>query len=109
MIIEKGNIKWVRTPKWIPDKKGKFSIDDRGMVLKEGDGTVLIKGFDTLPIIESHKTHRKRHEELHRCLDELFADYITHHPEEHSLTTMPLNQLLEWSYDQTKNPTPQKP
>jgi hypothetical protein len=108
MIIEKGNIKWVKVPKWVPDEKGKFSIDDRGMIVKTGKGTVLIKGFDPITVLESHKAHKKRHEELHKSLDELFADYILHHPKELELTNMPLNKLLEWSFEQTKKPTPYK-
>ena len=51
------------------------------------------------------KEHKQRHIELHRSLDELFADYISHHPEQIQFTTMPLAILLEWSFEQTKNPT----
>ena len=50
--------------------------------------------------------HKKRHEELHQSLDELCADYIGHHPDEHSFLNMPFEKLLQWSYEQTKNPTP---
>lgn len=49
--------------------------------------------------------HKKRHQELHRALDELFADYIAHHPKESNFTKMPLIKLLEWSAEQSKNPT----
>jgi hypothetical protein len=50
--------------------------------------------------------HKKRHEELHRSLDELFADYIYHHPDEYSFLNMPFEKLLKWAFEQTKNPTP---
>jgi len=49
--------------------------------------------------------HKKRHIELHNALDELFADYINHHPNETQFTEMPLMKLLAWSNEQTKNPT----
>jgi hypothetical protein len=49
--------------------------------------------------------HRKRHVELHAALDELWADYITHHPQEFRVSQMPLERLLTWSYEQTINPT----
>lgn len=47
--------------------------------------------------------HKKRHELLHRHLDELLGDFILqtgHYPSSVSLMT-----LLKWSYQQTKNPT----
>ena len=53
--------------------------------------------------------HKRRHEQLHRSLDELFADYIFHHPGESEATEMPIMKLIEWSFNQTKNPTPYKP
>lgn len=49
--------------------------------------------------------HKQRHIELHKSLDELFADYISHHPEEIQFTEMPLMKLLTWAHEQTKNPT----
>ena len=52
--------------------------------------------------------HKRRHEELHRSLDELFADYIIHHPKETIYLDMPYKKLMEWSFEQTKNPTPYK-
>ena len=47
--------------------------------------------------------HIKRHKELHRALDELIADYITHVPTasiDDSIYT-----LMKWSHEQTGNPT----
>jgi len=52
--------------------------------------------------------HKKRHIELHKALDELFADYIGHHPNEIRFTEIPLKELLTWSFEQTKNPTDEK-
>lgn len=54
--------------------------------------------------------HKQRHVELHRALDQLFADYIRHHPDEHEFTDMPLRKLIDWSHEQTILPTesPQK-
>ena len=50
--------------------------------------------------------HKQRHVELHESLDELFADYITHHPEQRDFLNMPVRQLIEWSVSQTTHPTP---
>ena len=54
------------------------------------------------------KKHKKRHVKLHRCLDELFADYIFHHKNENEFIHMEVGTLLTWSYEQTKNPTVDK-
>ena len=47
--------------------------------------------------------HQKRHEELHRALDELVADWITH------TTSLPSKasvlELMQWSAEQMRNPT----
>lgn len=52
--------------------------------------------------------HRERHFKLHKSLDELFADYIEHHPNETEFTQMPLIKLMEWSHKQTTNPDESK-
>ena len=52
-----------------------------------------------------HEQHRLRHVRLHEALDELFADYITHHATQTQFTKMPLLQLLTWSKEQAENPT----
>lgn len=49
--------------------------------------------------------HKKAHTKLHNALDELFADYIIHHPDEMEFTEMPLIKLMTWSHEQTSNPT----
>ena len=48
--------------------------------------------------------HKKRHIELHKVLDELFADYIRHHPGQTRFTGMQLRELLKWAFEQTENP-----
>jgi len=48
--------------------------------------------------------HKARHVELHAALDELFADYIGHHPDQHGFLEMPLINLINWSASQAKNP-----
>jgi hypothetical protein len=55
--------------------------------------------------IMNEDQHRERHIELHKALDELFADYIIHHPEENRFTDMPVMRLLEWAHEQTLHPT----
>lgn len=47
--------------------------------------------------------HKKRHEELHKCLDELVADFIGQTGKLPSKTTV--LELMEWSAQQTKEPT----
>lgn len=48
--------------------------------------------------------HKQRHIELHAALDELIADYIQcANPTE--VTKTPLINLMQWSYQQTLNPT----
>ena len=48
--------------------------------------------------------HKKRHIDLHKSLDEIFADYILNHSGDLNFTEMPIIKLLEWSFEQTKNP-----
>jgi hypothetical protein len=50
--------------------------------------------------------HRARHVELHRALDELFADYISHQPLTSSgFLQRPIHDLIKWSHEQSLNPT----
>lgn len=53
----------------------------------------------------SPSEHHARHYELHMALDELFADYIRHHPDDTLFLDLPFRTLMEWSYKQTLNPT----
>jgi hypothetical protein len=50
------------------------------------------------------EAHRERHQQLHKALDELLADYIGHHGDQPDFLNMPIRVLMEWSYQQTKNP-----
>jgi len=47
--------------------------------------------------------HKERHKMLHEHLDELAADFITHMSKRLSETTV--FELMQWSFEQTKNPT----
>ena len=49
--------------------------------------------------------HKARHKILHQHLDELLADYISHHPQQTQFTKMPVLQLIQWSKEQSENPT----
>ena len=49
--------------------------------------------------------HRKRHIELHKALDELFADFVRHHPNYGNFLERSIQDLIEWSYKQTIDPT----
>jgi len=46
--------------------------------------------------------HKLRHQKLHESLDELFADFIRHG---HGKTTSTILELINWSYEQTQEPT----
>ena len=50
------------------------------------------------------KQHAQRHVELHKALDELFADYIAQHPEQFSFTQTPIIDLIKWSSKQLEEP-----
>lgn len=50
------------------------------------------------------KEHRARHEELHRMLDELLADFIVQNGSARPSAT-PIMTLVQWSYEQTLVPT----
>ena len=47
----------------------------------------------------------ERHKELHRSLDELFACFITEHPERSQFLETPIGDMMEWSFEMTKDPT----
>jgi hypothetical protein len=49
--------------------------------------------------------HRERHKELHKALDELFADYVIHHPSLNGFLELPVGELMNWSKEQTISPT----
>ena len=50
--------------------------------------------------------HKARHVELHKALDELFADWIDQAPPERTnFLDSPIGELLEWSFKQTQDPT----
>lgn len=48
--------------------------------------------------------HIERHQELHKCLDELAADYLVHNRGK-SLSGTSILQLMQWSNEQTQEPT----
>jgi len=48
--------------------------------------------------------HIRRHQELHKYLDELVADMLMHKPGMLPSKTTVM-ELMEWSYSQTQNPT----
>ena len=51
----------------------------------------------------TREQHRARHEELHRMLDELVADWITHTGNRPGGSTV--LELVEWSAQQKIEPT----
>ncbi len=52
--------------------------------------------------------HINRHIKLHKCLDELLADFINHHPDMHGFSGKTISELLKWSNQQTINPIEDK-
>ncbi len=53
-------------------------------------------------VVKDLESHKQRHEQLHRMLDELVADWITHTNGRPSGSTV--MDLIEWSHIQTKLP-----
>ena len=51
--------------------------------------------------------HIRKHEALHKSLDELVADFIGHTKNLPSETT--LMEFMQWSHEQTENPTKGQP
>lgn len=49
----------------------------------------------------TREEHINRHKELHKALDELFADFIAH-AEGHLTNTV--HELVIWAYQQTQDP-----
>ena len=47
--------------------------------------------------------HKKRHEKLHKALDELVADFICNVGKLPDKTF--IIELMDWSFEQTQNPT----
>jgi hypothetical protein len=58
-------------------------------------------------VITTKDDHLERHKGLHKCLDELLADYLIHNPKK-GLGNTNLIDLIEWSFNQTINPTEYK-
>ncbi len=48
--------------------------------------------------------HLQRHRDLHRALDELVADFLTHNRTRMMRTTSVMD-LMEWAYSQTIQPS----
>lgn len=51
----------------------------------------------------TQEKHKERHLILHKELDELVADFISHTDKLPSTST--IMDLMTWSFEQTKNPT----
>ena len=47
--------------------------------------------------------HKEKHAKLHRCLDELVADYIRH--TEKLPSNISLMEFMQWAFEQATNPT----
>ena len=52
-----------------------------------------------------HESTKFRHIVLHQALDELFACYITEHPDQHGFLKMEFGDFLEWSANMTLEAT----
>ena len=53
----------------------------------------------------TYEEHLKKHEELHKSLDELVADFIYHHRDVTDVTGWSIAELMTWSLEQSVNPT----
>ena len=54
--------------------------------------------------------HKERHQKLHRSLDELIADWLDHQllSSNKRFSNTTIMELIEWSYQQTLNPSDEK-
>lgn len=89
--------------------KNEFEINIRehGYRISKFGETIEDKDFVEIDsTLKKDKTpkekHRKRHEELHKYLDELIADFFVHTKKLFSKT--PISELMHWSNKQTINP-----
>lgn len=67
--------------------------------------TVREAAFLSGEIDLDHESTRFRHKVLHQALDELFACYITEHPDQHGFFKMEFGDFLEWSANMTLEAT----
>lgn len=60
----------------------------------------------------THAEHKRRHEEMHRSLEELLNDFLKHHRVrvfDRSLARkLTVYELMDWSYQQTLDPEAQE-
>ena len=56
----------------------------------------------------TEKEHQEKHKKLHIALDQLFADYIDHHPLRCTFLNLTIGKLITWSSEQCENPTPNR-
>lgn len=56
---------------------------------------------DEFKELREKEVHRKRHAELHTALMELLSDYLLSQEHVH---TIPVDELVNWSYKQMQNP-----
>lgn len=52
------------------------------------------------------KEHKERHQKLHKALDELIADWLSHQSlgSNKRFSNTFIMELVKWSFEQTKNP-----
>jgi hypothetical protein len=53
----------------------------------------------------NREKHIERHKELHKVLDELVADFVRHSEGYPLLSDTTVMKFMEWSHQQTINPT----
>lgn len=52
----------------------------------------------------NQEQHRNRHVTLHHMFDELWADFIAHHPDNFEMDKVTVGELVRWSHRQTTKP-----
>lgn len=57
-----------------------------------------------MPYQIKKEQHIARHNFLHKALDELTADYITHHSGDKQPSNTTVMELMQWSAKQKENP-----
>jgi len=81
----------------------KFWVGVKNVLAKIWANMITIKKRSDMAVETSPEDHKIRHVELHKCLDEIIADFISHTNKMPSKTKV--LELMDWSYKQTIKPT----
>lgn len=86
-------------------ERGGDDVDKAYKIVANAFKVIIVKKpvIKQVKEISIRQAHINRHKELHSYLDELLADFIRHTGK--MPLKLPIQELMEWSNEQTKNPT----